>query len=78
MKRGAIVIDEWKLPIFKRRLSLAGFSFETAKGPSNGCVSLFVTVPVSDVKRLAHCVFECNAEAAEQKQARRSEKAGEN
>lgn len=40
--RVAIAIDDWKLPIFERRLSEAGFAYEKGAGLTVGTLHLYV------------------------------------
>jgi hypothetical protein len=42
MTKAGIVIDEWKLPIFERRLREAGYTFDT--GPGLMKATLLLTV----------------------------------
>ncbi len=42
MKRAAILIDDWKLPVFKRRLEEAGVTFEQHPGLSPTTLTLRV------------------------------------
>lgn len=61
MKAG-IVIDDWKLPIFKRHLSQAGHVYEQAPGVTKA--TLLLTVETDNVAALEIVVRAANAEAA--------------
>lgn len=65
--RAAIAIDDWKLPIFERRLSAAGFAYEQRAGLTVGTLHLYVET--GDLNAL-HAVVRCaNEEAARLKQS---------
>lgn len=60
--RAAIAINDWKLPIFERRLSEAGFAYEKGDGLMVGTLHLYVET--GDLNAL-HAVVRCaNEEAA--------------
>lgn len=64
MKVG-IAVDDWKLPVFRRRLTGAGFAYEDA-----GALTLDTTllrVITEDVAGLAVVVTACQTECAKQK-----------
>jgi hypothetical protein len=61
MKTAGIVIDEWKLPIFKRHLKQAGYAFKNA-GAMAG--SLVLRVDTKNLVALAEVVKAANEEAA--------------
>lgn len=42
MKTAAVVLDSWKLPVFKKRLDRAGFSYEQAPGLTADTITLRV------------------------------------
>jgi hypothetical protein len=63
MKKVGIVLDDWKLPIFERRLLEAGFSWIKAGALTQGTVVLTVDTP--DVSALQGVVTAANAEAAQ-------------
>lgn len=56
-----IVIDNWKLPIFERRLTQAGYSFTKHKFTDD---SMTLKVEFSDLAALKSTVEAANAEAA--------------
>ena len=64
MKAG-IAIDDWKLSIFDRHLSQAGYSYE--KGPGVTSDTLFLTVTTDDAAALEKVVRSANIEAAARK-----------
>ena len=59
--KAAIVLDDWKLPIFKRHLNDAGFEYTQFSGPTQGCITL--TVITEDAARLGEVVRTANIEA---------------
>jgi len=62
MKKAAIVIDDWKLPIFKRILEEEGYQFTQHNGPVDGCITL--DVRTESIAKLKPVVERMNAEAA--------------
>lgn len=60
MKVG-IAIDDWKLPTFERRLTAAGYTFDTSKMTDDGC--LFLRVNTENVQALAVVIQAANDEA---------------
>lgn len=42
MKTAAVVIDKWKLPIFKRHLEDAGYKFDESVGLTEGTLPMLV------------------------------------
>lgn len=64
MKAG-IGLDDWKLPVFRRRLDEAGFKYEDAGEISPGVTIL--TVTTDDLDGLAAVIVECQAECKEQR-----------
>lgn len=63
--RAAIAIDNWKLPIFERHLSEAGYTFEKGKGLTAD--TMFLYVETEHGKALELVVRAANAEAAKRK-----------
>lgn len=61
MKAG-IAIDNWKFPIFERRLKQAGYSFERADGLTEEAMVL--TVVTDNLEALGIVVQAANTEAA--------------
>jgi hypothetical protein len=62
MKTAAIAIDAWKLPIFERRLTQAGYSFTNAGTLVPG--TLILSVSTENLDALAEVVQAASAEAA--------------
>ncbi|MDH5525164.1 MAG: hypothetical protein OEY01_14405 [Desulfobulbaceae bacterium] len=54
MKKAAIVLDDWKLPIFKKTLDNEGYEFSKFSGPTDGCITL--QVETDDLNKLAKVV----------------------
>lgn len=63
MKAG-IAVDDWKLPVFRKRLEEAGFTYADAGALTAGTTML--TVETDDAIRLAAVVARCQAECAGQ------------
>jgi hypothetical protein len=61
MKAG-IAVDDWKLPVFRRRLTEAGYTYEDA-GPLTGAVTL-LKVETDNLLKLKATLEECQAECA--------------
>lgn len=64
MKAG-IVVDDWKLPVFRERLTAAGFTYTDAGGLTHDTTVL--TVVTDDVSRLGDIVKECQRECHRQR-----------
>lgn len=62
MAKAAIAIDDWKLPIFERHFSQAGYAYEKGSGPTSG--TLLLTVKTKNVEALGIVVMAANTEAA--------------
>lgn len=62
MKKAAIAVDHWKLPIFERHLTEAGYVYERGEGFTEGTLTLYVQT--TDLKLLEKVVRTANAEAA--------------
>lgn len=62
-----IVIDDWKLPVFRKGLEEAGFTFEVHPGICAGTLSLTLEIPKEKLGDLAIVVRQCNIKAAELK-----------
>lgn len=65
MKNAAVVIDDWKLPIFKKILDKAGFAYSQFDGPPENCITL--KVQTDSVARLKPFIEKANAKAAKSK-----------
>lgn len=61
MKAG-IAIDDWKLPIFERHLTQAGYAYTQGPGLSSGTLLLKVTT--ENAQALHAVVLAANTEAA--------------
>lgn len=62
MQKAGIVIDEWKLPIFERRLKQAGYSFENSGLLTTG--TLLLRVDTTNLETLDVVLKAANTEAA--------------
>lgn len=60
--KAAIVIDAWKLSIFERHLSQAGYAYEKGAGITAGTLSLYVVT--ENVEALAVVTKAASVEAA--------------
>jgi hypothetical protein len=63
MKAG-IVVDDWKLPVFRKRLTEAGYMYEDGGAAGNGVTVLTVHTgdPWALKKLLELCQAECRAQ----------------
>lgn len=69
MKKAAVIIDKWKLPVFERMLKEEGFDFKiVAKWPPE-CLTL--RVDTKTIAELAPVIKKINETAKESKNARR-------
>lgn len=59
MKAG-IVVDDWKLPVFRKRLTEAGFTYTDAGGLTHDTTVL--TVQTDDLPRLQRVIQRCQNE----------------
>ena len=64
MKAG-ILVDDWKLPVFRRLLTAGGYTYVDGGAPSPDVTLL--TVETSDVLKLKDVVEACQRECAQQK-----------
>lgn len=64
MKAG-IAVDDWKLPVFRRRLTDAGYQYEDG-GPLPDNTTL-LTVKTDNMFRLKRVLEECQAECRAQR-----------
>ena len=65
MKKAAIVLDNWKLPIYKKILNKGNFKYSESNGPLPGCITL--TVETETLAKLQSCVIKASVEAAKSK-----------
>lgn len=59
-----IAIDQWKLPVFERRLTAAHFAYEICPGVTADTLLLRVTTDDLSFSRLKTAVAEANVECA--------------
>lgn len=64
MKAG-IVVDDWKLPVFRKRLTDAGFTYTDAGGLTHDATVL--TVVTDDMLKLKRVLESCQTECRRQK-----------
>lgn len=64
--KALIAIDAWKLPVFDRHLSDAGYTYK--KGPGLSIDTLFLQVKTDDAKALETVIRAANEDAAFQKE----------
>lgn len=62
--RAGIAVDNWKLPIFRKNLTAAGYVYEDG-GPLVGETTL-LTVETGDMLALKKVLEQCQTEAARQ------------
>lgn len=62
VKKCAIAIDTWKLPIFSRILVEKGYHYTEGPGLTSGTLLLYVHT--DNAQALAQTVLACNKEAA--------------
>ena len=67
--RIGIVCDDWKLAVFRKRLTEAGYAYADGGAPVPNCTNLIVVVPdtVDDTAALKKVVEACQAECARMK-----------
>lgn len=66
MKAG-IAVDDWKLPIFRRRLTEAGFEYTDAGAIIGQTTMLHVEYDADTFAKLTALVTACQADCARQK-----------
>lgn len=66
MLKAAIAVDDWKLPVFRKRLSEAGYKYHDAGGFTGSTTIL--TVQTKDILALKTLLERCQAECLEKKQ----------
>jgi len=69
MKTAGIVLDDWKLPIFKRCLDKGGFKYLEFNGPTKNCITL--KVEFENITELQPIVQAANDEAAQFKRGKK-------
>lgn len=60
--KAAIVVDNWKLPVFRRRLKKAGYEYEDGGGLTSDTTVL--TVETSNLLALKKVLEKCQSETA--------------
>ena len=63
--KAAIAVDDWKLPIFRKRLTEAGYSYQDA-GAFTGDTTI-LTVETNDLLKLKKVIELCQSEARKAK-----------
>lgn len=63
MKAG-VVVDDWKLPVFRKRLTENGFAYTDAGGLTPGVTALAVIYERETFAKLMALVTACEAECA--------------
>jgi hypothetical protein len=58
--KAGIVVDDWKLPVFRKRLTEAGFTYTDAGGLTHDTTVL--TVRTDDVPSLQKVIERCQTE----------------
>jgi hypothetical protein len=68
MKAG-IAVDDWKLPVFRKRLTAAGYEYKDA-GAFTGDTTI-LTVETDNILALKKVLEECHAECRTMKKGRK-------
>lgn len=63
--KAAIAVDDWKLPIFRKRLADAGYAYQDA-GAFTGDTTI-LTVETNDLLKLKKVIEQCQSEARKAK-----------
>lgn len=71
MKKSAIMIDDWKLPIFSRHLVAAGFHYEELPGLHRKALLLHIEHEDGTQQKMAQTVLAANTEAAKTRKSRK-------
>lgn len=69
MKTAAVALDDWKLPVFKKRLDDAGYAYEQRAGIVKDTLTLIVKYKYR--AELSLVIMAANAECASIKAARK-------
>lgn len=64
MAKAGIAVDDWKLPVFRERLTAAGYTYEDAGEAMPGITML--TVVTDDLLKLKGVLEGCQAECRRQ------------
>jgi hypothetical protein len=62
-----IAVDDWKLKVFRQRLTEAGFQYTDAGGLTPNATLLKVEVEATEMAKLAYLIRACQQECAESK-----------
>lgn len=65
MSKAGIAVDDWKLPVFRKRLKAAGYTYEDAGSLTPGTTTL--TVQTDNILALKKVLEQCQSECAKQK-----------
>lgn len=65
MAKAGIAVDDWKLPVFRKKLTEAGFAYED-RGPITGDTTM-LAVETDEVRRLAQVLENCQDECRRQR-----------
>jgi hypothetical protein len=60
--KAGIAVDDWKLPVFRQRLTEAGYTYEDAGEAMPGITML--TVVTNDLLKLKRVLQDCQSECA--------------
>ncbi len=63
--KAAIVVDDWKLPVFRKRLTEAGYAYTDAGGLTHNTTVL--TVETNDMLKLKAVIENCQSECRKQR-----------
>jgi hypothetical protein len=63
--KAAIAVDDWKLPVFRERLTAAGYDYEDG-GPLTSNTTVLI-VQTNDILRLKRVLEGCQAECRKQR-----------
>ena len=64
--KAAIALDDWKLPIFRKRLTDAGFDYKDAGAPMAGMTMLSVVFRPDEMQKLQDVVVAAQTEATKE------------
>lgn len=70
--KAEVVLDDWKLPIFKKHLDKAGYTYEQFSGPTQGCITL--SVETEFISTLQPVIEKCQTESAKRKKELKKKK----
>lgn len=69
MTKAGIAVDDWKLPVFRKRLKAAGFAYEDGGALTPGTTIL--TVKTDNILALKKVLEACQSECANSKRGQR-------